>query len=292
MAVALAQLLPGAVVINADASQVYADLTILSARPTTSEMGGIEHRLFGHIDGSTAYSAAAWASDARSAIIDAHAAGLVPIIVGGTGLYLRTLLDGIAPVPAIDPDIRCAVRAMPVAQAYAALAREDRAASRRIGPNDAARVARALEVMRSTGKPLATWQEQREGGIAKKIHLVAAILLPPRERLRARCDTRLEAMFAAGAAEEVRRLVARNLSPDLPVMRAIGVPQIAVWLAGGATEEAALIAAQAATRQYAKRQYTWLRHQPPADWLHVIELLSVTNIDKFAIILRNMLLTG
>lgn len=292
MAVALAKACGRAVVVNADASQVYADLSILSARPTAEETAGVPHRLFGHVNGAEGYNAARWAADARRALARAWEDGDIPILVGGTGLYLRTLLYGIAPVPEIDSAVRAAVRALPVAEAHAALAREDPAAAARLAPADAARVARALEVVRATGRPLADWQQAREGGIADDIRLVPLILLPPREPLRARCDARLAEMFDAGAVEEVEALLARELDPALPVMRAIGVPQIARHLAGEVSRAEALEAARAATRQYAKRQTTWFRHQPPADWLRYEELLNIDSIGSLAIKLYEMMLTG
>jgi len=291
LAVALAQIVPDAVVINSDASQVYADLAILSARPTEEEMAGIPHRLFGCIDGAEAYNAARWAADATAAIADAHSAGALPILVGGTGLYLNTLLFGTAPVPEIDPGIREAVRAMDVADAHAALAREDPAAAARLHPADATRVARALEVARSTGQPLADWQQAREGGIAGAISVAPMILLPPRDWLRDRCDRRLVTMFECGAIEEAAALLARGLNPDLPAMRAIGVPQIARHLAGEIDRAEALDLAQAATRQYLKRQYTWFRNQLPAEWPRHKESLSIDNTTELAIILRDSLLT-
>ncbi len=296
MAVSLAKALADAgrqaVVVNADASQVYADLAILSARPDEEEMAGVPHRLFGHVDGAEAHNASRWADEAREVIGAAHGAGAIPILAGGTGLYMRTLLDGIAPVPDIDPAIRAAVRALPVAEAHAALAEADPEAAARLNPADATRVARALEVARSTGRTLGAWQEAREGGIAGAIALAPLILLPPRDWLRARCDARLAEMFDRGAAAEVEALLARGLDPDLPVMRAIGVPQIAGWLRGEISRDAALEAAQAATRQYAKRQFTWFRHQPPAGWHRHEESLNIASIDKLAIILRDRLLTG
>ena len=291
MAVALAKALGNGTVVNADASQVYADLAILSARPSDDEMEGVPHRLFGHVDAAEAHNAARWADEARAVIAAAHAAGDVPILVGGTGLYFRTLLDGIAPVPEIDPDIRAAVRALPVADAHAALAQSDPAAAARLNPADTTRVARALEVVRSTGRTLGQWQEAREGGIADTIALTPLILLPPRDWLRERCDRRLEMMFDAGAIDEAAALLARGLDPDLPAMRAIGVPQIARHLAGEIDRAEALTLAQAATRQYLKRQSTWFRNQPPADWPRHETSLSIDNIDELAIILRDSLLT-
>lgn len=265
IAIALARAANG-VVINADASQVYADLSILSARPTAEEMGDVPHMLFGHIDGADACSAARWASDARAAIAAAHAGGRLPIVVGGTGLYIRTLLDGIAPVPEIDADVRASVRAMPVEQAHEALRERDAEAAARLAPADTTRVARALEVILSTGRPLSHWQAQKEGGIGEDIALRPLILLPPRQWLIARCDQRFETMVDRGAAAEVERLLARRLSPELPVMRAIGVREVTDWIVGDSDRETMLERGRIATRQYAKRQYTWFSNQPPADW--------------------------
>ena len=252
--------------INADSAQVYRDLRVLSARPTEAEMRGVTHKLFGAWDGAEACSAADWAAAARREIENAHLAGAVPVLVGGTGLYLRTLLDGIAPVPPIDPDIRDEVRALPQADAYATLAIEDPEAATRLSPNDQARVSRALEVVRSTGKPLAEWQHETHGGIGAEIALHPVVLLPEREWLYERCDRRFVSMLDLGAIDEVEALLARSLSPDLPVMRAIGVPAIAALLRGDISREEAVVLGQQATRQYAKRQYTWFRRQPPQHW--------------------------
>ena len=278
--------------INADASQVYADLRILSARPTDEDMAGIPHHLFGHVDAAEPHNAARWADEARAAIAAAHAAGDIPILVGGTGLHIRTLLHGISPIPDIDPDVRAAVRALPVADAYAALAREDPDTAARLNPADTTRIARALEVVRSTGRPLGHWHAAHTGGIGDTITLAPLILLPPREWLRGRCDERLVQMFDHGATAEVEALLARNLDPDLPAMRAIGVPQIAQYLTGAIDRDEALTLTQAATRQYAKRQYTWFRNQPPADWPRHTESLNYDSIDELAILLRQRLLTG
>lgn len=256
----------GGTIINADSAQVYRDLRVLSARPSPDDEARAPHRLFGYIDGEEACSAARWAADARDVIDEAVAENSLPILVGGTGLYLRTLLDGIAPVPAIDPAIREAVRALPVTDAHTALAAEDPPAAARLSPNDTARVARALEVVRSTGRPLAHWQAQRVGGIVGRFTLAPLVLLPDRDALARRIDARLEAMFADGAVEEVAALLARTLPPDAPVLRAIGVSEIAAFLSGQITRGEALARAQIATRQYAKRQYTWFRRQPPANW--------------------------
>ncbi|MEO7689006.1 MAG: tRNA (adenosine(37)-N6)-dimethylallyltransferase MiaA [Sphingomonas sp.] len=255
------------VVINADSAQVYADLRILSARPSPADEARVPHRLFGHVDGADIYSAARWAAEAKTEIARAHEARLLPVLVGGTGLYLRTLFDGIAPVPPIDPTIREAVRAMPVADAHAELSTLDPPAAARLAPADTTRVARALEVIRSTGRPLADWQQAKIGGIGADIDLMAMVLLPDRDWLLARCDARLEAMFAGGAIEEARAVLSRtDILPAAPVRMAIGVPELGAVIAGTSTLEQALAAAQLATRQYAKRQFTWFRNQPPATW--------------------------
>lgn len=253
-------------ILNADSAQVYADLAVLSARPTPEEMGCIEHRLFGAWDGASACSAADWAAAAKREIGVLHTEGAVPVLVGGTGLYLRTLLDGIAPIPAIEPEVRTAVRALPVEQAYAALQTEDPERAARLAPADSQRIARALEVVRSTGRPLGEWQGRIEGGIASQIALHPLVLLPPREWLFARCDRRFAQMLEQGALAEVEALLGRALDPALPVMRAIGVPEISALLKGEVSPEQALAAGQLATRQYAKRQYTWFRNQPPREW--------------------------
>lgn len=258
-----------AVIVNADSSQVYADLTILSARPTVEDMGGIEHRLFGAWDGARACSAADWAKAARETIAEVHAEGAVPILVGGTGLYIRTLLEGIAPVPPIDPRVREEVRSLPVDAAYAALSIEDAERAARLAPTDTTRIARALEVVRSTGQPLAHWQARTQGGIGEAVSLFPTILLPERQVLYARCDLRFAHMIERGAMDEVETLLARALDPDLPVMRAIGVPELAGVVNGLLSLEEAITRGAQATRNYAKRQYTWLRHQPPKEWPRV-----------------------
>ena len=255
------------VVVNADSAQVYSNLRILSARPSIADEARVPHRLFGYIDGAESCSAARWAADARATIGKVQAAGKLPILVGGTGLYIRTLLDGIAPVPEIDPMIRDRVRALPVAAAHAELRDGDPAAAARLAPADTTRVARALEVRLSTGRTLAEWQSNKTGGIADQIRLLPLILLPDRDWLLARCDTRAEAMFEDGAVAEVEDLLRRtDITANLSVRRAIGVAEIAAWLGGETTRDQALEALRLATRQYAKRQFTWFRNQPPPEW--------------------------
>ncbi|MEO8175303.1 MAG: tRNA (adenosine(37)-N6)-dimethylallyltransferase MiaA [Sphingomicrobium sp.] len=256
----------GGVIVNADSAQLYRDLPIVSAAPSAEDRSRAEHRLYGVIDGATACSAADWAKLARETIEEVHGYDKMAILVGGTGLYLRTLLNGIAPIPAIDPAIREAVRAASVEANRARLIELDPEAAARLNSADALRTARALEVVVSTGTPLGQWHNQRHGGIAGQITLKPLILLPPRDWLYARCDQRFSAMIEHGAIDEVRTLLGRGLDPALPVMRAIGVREIAALLSGESDRAEAIASGQQATRNYAKRQYTWFTHQPPADW--------------------------
>jgi tRNA dimethylallyltransferase len=268
----------GGVIVNADSAQIYAGIPVLSAAPTAEELGRVEHRLYGVLDGTVPCSAADWAEMAKREVADIHASGRTPVLVGGTGLYLRTLLDGIAPVPQIDPEVRRRVRETAVDENREKLEALDPDAAERLRRGDTARIARALEVILSTGRTLAEWQKQREGGIAAGVALHAIILLPPRDWLYSRCDERFVRMFEGGAIEEVERLLANNLNPNLPILRAIGVPAIGAYLRGELTREQSIAAGQQATRRYAKRQYTWFAHQPPADWPRFREALDATSM--------------
>jgi tRNA dimethylallyltransferase len=278
LALALAERIGGTIV-NADASQVYRDLRVLTARPSTEEEARAPHQLFGHVDASVAHNVALWAGEAKAAIAKIHAAGGTPILVGGTGLYIRTLLDGIAPVPEIDPAIRVEVRALDVACAHAALTREDPAAAERLRSSDTSRVARALEVVRSTGRTLIEWQRNKSGGIGNAVRLSPLLLVPDSDWLAARIDQRFELMLEDGAVEEVDALVARHLDAALPAMRAIGVAEIAGWRAGFLDRAEMIERAQAASRQYAKRQRTWFRHQPPAEWKRERQFYDSSDVD-------------
>jgi tRNA dimethylallyltransferase len=291
LALALSKLLP-VTIINADASQVYRDLRIVSARPSVEEEARAPHKLFGTWDGGVACSAAEWASEAKTEIEAAHAEGRLPVLVGGTGLYIRTLLDGIAPVPPIDPAIRDTVRVLASREAYQFLSSEDPESAARLSPNDSSRVARALEVIRSTGKPIKTWQAERVGGIGEGVTLCPMVLLPPREWLQQRCDARFDTMLNTGGIAEVESLLARNLDPALPVMRAIGVREIAARIVDPSAAEKYGAEAKIATRQYAKRQYTWFRNQLPKEWTCYDQQLNNDSINELAIILRDMALTS
>jgi len=262
------------VIVNADSAQIYGDLPTLSAAPTQKDRARAEHRLYGVQDGAVPCSAAAWAAMARAEIADIHGSGRLPVLVGGTGLYLRTLLDGIAPVPEIDPEVRERVRAAPVAENLTELQALDPSVADGLKPSDTTRVARALEVRLSTGRSLAEWQKERVGGIGGDIALSPLILLPPRDWLYARCDERFGQMMEGSAVKEVEALLARNLDPNLPVMRAIGVAEISAMLRGGMSREEAIAAGKQATRRYAKRQYTWFAHQPPPNWLRWLKPIA------------------
>jgi tRNA dimethylallyltransferase len=291
LALALSRLMP-VTIINADASQVYRDLRILSARPTEAEEAEAPHRLFGTVDGSSACSAADWAAMAKLAVAESWQAGRLPVLVGGTGLYIRTLLDGIAPVPEIDPAIRAAVRGQSAREAYEALSSEDAEAAARLSPTDTTRIARALEVIRSTGRAIASWQSEMTGGIGEQVSLHPLILLPPRDWLYARCDARFAAMLQSGARDEVAALLARQLDPKLPVMRAIGVREVAEMIEHPESADVGEGAAQQATRNFAKRQYTWFNNQPPAYWERIRSQLNDDIINDLAIKLRDRALTS
>ena len=264
----------GGAIVNADSAQIYRDLPVLSAAPSEAERARADHRLYGVRDAAEACSAADWAALARAEIAGLHAAARLPILVGGTGLYIRTLLDGIAPVPPIDAEVRREVREAPAEENRRRLEELDAEAAARLHPGDRARTERALEVVLSSGRTLKHWQHSRTGGIGGSVALWPLTLLPPRDWLYARCDDRFGAMVGNGAVSEVEALLARKLDPSLPAMRAIGVPELSRHLAGELSLEAAITAGQQATRNYAKRQYTWFAHQPPQAWPRLYEALD------------------
>lgn len=267
MALAVAERFDGEI-INADSMQVYRDLHILTARPDAAATARVPHHLYGVLPASQACSAARWRALAEAAIADVLARGRLPILVGGTGLYLRALLQGLVTVPEIPAGVRRSVRdrqaRLPPAQLHRQLAERDPVMAARLDTADTQRVARALEVVEATGRSLADYQAQPDAPpIAHPVHVVAA--LPPRAALYRRIEARLTEMVAAGALAELRALLDQDLDPALPAMKAVGVPQLADYLRGAAQYDAALAAAQAATRRYAKRQITWLRHQTVRD---------------------------
>ncbi|MBV7259874.1 tRNA (adenosine(37)-N6)-dimethylallyltransferase MiaA [Erythrobacter crassostreae] len=273
-------------IVNADSMQVYRDIPIVSAAPTEEEQSLCPHHLYGAWDGDQSCSAAEWAKQARSVIAKAHDAGALPVLVGGTGMYMKVLIEGIAPIPEIDPEIREVVRSLETASAYAALMIEDPERASQLEPGDSQRIARALEVKRSTGVTLGDWQLAKTGGIGDDVDLTAAVLLPERQWLYDRCAVRFEAMLKSGAIAEIEALLERDLLPDLPVMRAIGVPEIAAFLADQIEREDLIARGAQATRNYAKRQFTWFRNQSPDEW-HRVESQNIDIETIFASLLHD-----
>jgi tRNA dimethylallyltransferase len=255
----------GGTVINTDSMQVYRDLRVLTARPTPQEEARVPHRLYGHADAAVNYSAGMWVADAEAALVEARAAGRVPVFVGGTGLYFKALTRGLSAVPPIAPEIRDDIRARlerdgPEAL-HRELARRDPVMAERLKPRDRVRIARALEVVEATGRSLADWHGEGLPPLLPPADTVAVFLAPERAALYARIDARFKAMLEHGALEEVAALAARGLDPLLPAMKAHGVPALIRYLSGAIGREEAIAMGQTDTRHYAKRQFTWFRHQ-------------------------------
>jgi tRNA dimethylallyltransferase len=259
----------GGLVVNADSMQVYRDLRVITARASPEEEALVPHRLYGHVDAGVDYSVGRWLADAAVALTEAEAAGRLPIVVGGTGLYFKLLTQGIAAVPPIPAAIRERLRGRLAAEGadalHAELARRDPAAAGRILPRDRSRILRALEVLEATGRPLHAWHGENAAPLLPGAGVAKVFLAPERDALRARIDQRFDAMLAAGAINEVRALVARGLDPLAPAMKAHGVPWLVRHLRGEIDLETAAAGAKADTRRYAKRQFTWFRNQLP-DW--------------------------
>ena len=262
----------GGVIINADSMQVYRDLYILTARPTSEEERQVPHRLYGYVDAAVNFSAGAWVSDAAKALAEAREQGRLPIFVGGSGLYFKALTRGLSAVPPIPSAIRESVR-MRLARdgvevLHAELARRDRISAELLKPRDRSRIARALEVIEATGRSLTDWHREGLPPLLPPGTFRALFLTPDRDSLYARIDARFDAMLNAGALEEVARLAARKLDPLLPAMKAHGVPALISHLAGNVALEEATAIGKADTRHYAKRQFTWFRHQlPEFEWV-------------------------
>jgi tRNA dimethylallyltransferase len=262
----------GGVIINADSMQVYRDLYILTARPTLEEERQVPHRLYGYVDAAVNFSAGAWVSDAAKALAEAREQGRLPIFVGGSGLYFKALTRGLSAVPPIPSAIRESVR-MRLARdgvevLHAELARRDRISAELLKPRDRSRIARALEVIEATGRSLTDWHREGLPPLLPPGTFRALFLTPDRDSLYARIDARFDAMLNAGALEEVARLAARKLDPLLPAMKAHGVPALISHLAGNVALEEATAIGKADTRHYAKRQFTWFRHQlPEFEWV-------------------------
>ena len=257
----------GGTIINADSMQVYRDLRIITARPTPEEERRAPHVLYGHIDAAENFSAGRWCVEASAALATAKDEGRTAIVVGGTGLYFNALTRGLAAVPPIPADIRATVRSRlkteGVAALHAELRQRDPAMAARLMPGDRSRISRALEVILATGRSLAAWHEEGMPAGLDASRAAKIFLMPDRDELFRRIDARFEAMIAAGAIEEVRALAARHLDPDLPAMKAHGVPWLIRHLKGELTLAEAIEGSQRDTRQYTKRQATWFRNQLP-----------------------------
>ena len=262
LALRLAAALDG-VVINADAMQVYRELRVLSARPSVADEAAAPHWLYGHVSASEAYSVGRYLVDMTDALQRATDARLQPIIVGGTGLYFKALLDGLSPIPEIAVQVRAHWRAeadrLGAAALHRVLASRDPDMAERLSPSDTQRLTRALEVLEGTGRSLAYWQHQKGTPLLKAVTTVGLVMRPDRAALMTRCDTRFDRMMAEGALDEVRSLLDAGLDRKLPALGALGVTPLAAYLMGDSDLETAVARAKLDTRQYVKRQLTWLR---------------------------------
>jgi tRNA dimethylallyltransferase len=262
----------GGVVINTDSMQVYRDLRIITARPSVEDEARVPHRLYGHVDAAINFSAGAWVADAAKALQEARAGKKLPIFVGGSGLYFRALTRGLSAIPPIPAEIREGVRARlerdGVEALHAELALRDPVSAERLKPRDRTRIARALEVIEATGRALPDWHREGLPPLLPPGSFSALFLAPEREALYARIDARFDEMLDGGAIPEVLALAARQLDPLLPAMKAHGVPVLMRLIRCEVTREAAAEFGRTETRQYAKRQFTWFRHQMPEfEWV-------------------------
>jgi tRNA dimethylallyltransferase len=257
----------GGVIINADSMQVYRDLRVITARPTPEEESLIPHRLYGHVDAAVNFSAGSWVVDAARALSEARAGNCLPIFVGGSGLYFKALTRGLSAVPPIPAEIRDAVRTRlerdGVEALHTELIRRDPVSAERLKPRDRTRVARALEVIQATGRSLTDWHRDGLPPLLPPGTFDAVFLAPDRDELYTGIDARFDAMLQAGALEEVAALAARRLDSLLPAMKAHGVPALTRHLRGEISLQEAAGIGRADTRHYAKRQFTWFRHQLP-----------------------------
>lgn len=292
LALELAVALQGTI-INADSLQTYRDLRILSARPDDSAMARVPHRLYGYLDAAERGSVGRWRALAVPEIAAAHAAGRLPIVVGGTGLYLHALQHGLAAVPPIPAAIRAEAAELYQTLGGAAfrerLSALDPAGAARLLPGDRQRLMRTFEVVRATGVPLGEWQARPAA--TSPYRFASVLLAPPREALYAACDARLRAMIEEGALKEAAALGARGLDPELPAMKAVGLLELLRHLHGEITLGEAVVAAQRATRRYAKRQMTWFRHQMVPD-LVLREKFSESLVRCSRHFIDHFLLTG
>lgn len=259
------------VVINADSMQVYDTLHVLTARPFAADMQGVAHHLYGHVAASQHYSTGDWFRDAVTVLEAVRSEARVPVFVGGTGLYFKALTGGLSDMPAVPATIRDNVRARLLAEGaevlYAILSEKDPETAATLRPGDGQRIARALEIFEATGQSIRVFQA-RQGPVAiDPDRAMKIVVLPERALLRQRIDRRFAGMLESGAVEEVRTLLSLDLKPEMPAMKAIGVPQIAALLSGTMSKAEVIETSSAATRQYAKRQMTWFRNQLDDSWM-------------------------
>ncbi|MCC3243739.1 tRNA (adenosine(37)-N6)-dimethylallyltransferase MiaA [Methylocystis sp. WRRC1] len=271
LALAVAQRIGGAV-LNADSMQVYRDLRVITARPTPEEERLVPHLLFGHVDAAVNYSVGRWLADFAATLLDLDARGVTPVIAGGTGMYFKAALYGLSDIPAVPEEVRARVRAAAAGKTpqelHAELAARDPETAARLRPTDPQRILRALEVLTATGKPLASFQGPRSAPLLDASACPSFFLAPERESLYARIDARFDRMMEKGALDEVAALRDRRLDPALPAMRAHGVPHLVAFLDGRMKLEEAVMRGKLDTRRYAKRQFTFARHQLPGfQWL-------------------------
>jgi len=285
----------GGVVINADSMQVYRELAILTARPGEEAMRRVPHRLYGVLPAAEGCSVARWLELALAEIGDAHRSGRLPVVAGGTGLYIKALLTGLSEIPEIPANIRAAARAKlagaGAAALYDDLRRSDPAAAARLRPNDRQRLIRAWEVLEATGRSITDWQANAPPQPSPNLRFLMIVLLPSRQTLWATSDDRFQTMVERGALAEVERLLRLKLDEDKPAMRAIGVPELTAHLRGELSLAEAIEQAQRATRHYIKRQTTWLRHQLTADRVIHAQYSESLNPEIFSFI-RQFLLTA
>jgi tRNA dimethylallyltransferase len=270
----------GGIVINADSMQVYRDLRILTARPTAEEDVDVPHALYGFVDGRDAYSAGRYAADAAAAIRQARERGLRPIVVGGTGLYFKALLDGLSPMPAVPDEVRARWRAEAAAavpgELHGKLRARDPQMAERLAPGDTQRIVRALEVIDTSGVSLLEWQQSPREPVLREADTIRLVVSPAREELYRRIERRFETMIGEGALDEVSRLAALGLDPTLPIMNALGLRPLLRHVRGELERNEAIGEAQTETRQYAKRQLTWARGNMIAwRWLSSKEMESL-----------------
>ena len=259
----------GGIVINADSMQVYRELSILTARPGAGDLTASPHRLYGHVAAAESYSVANWLEDLARELAAAEAAGALPIVVGGTGLYFQALFAGLSPVPPVPDEIRNKwrerARGAAPGELHAELAERDAAMAAKLSAGDTQRLTRALEVIEGTGRSLLDWQSEAGVPLVAPDAAERLLVTMDRDAILRRCDARFDAMIDWGALEEVRALLRQGLPPDLPAMRALGVPELADHLGGGCSLDEAVARAKIATHQYVKRQLTWSRRYM-ADW--------------------------